>query len=88
MNPDDVESLAARMVPRLRSIAPQGLISGVLPLVVYAVIRPQLSSDAEGLLIVLVFPVAETVFEAAKTKRLEPIGIISMTGIKIGRAHV
>lgn len=86
MNPDDVESLAARMVPRLRSIAPQGLISGVLPLVVYAVIRPQLSSDAEGLLIVLVFPVAETVFEAAKTKRLEPIGIISMTGITLGIA--
>ena len=86
MNPDGVESLAARMVPSLRSIAPQGLISGVLPLVIYAVIRPQLSSDAEGLLVVIVFPVAETIFEAARTKRLEPIGIISMTGIALGVA--
>ena len=57
---DTVESLIGRMVPSLRSIAPQGFVAGILPLVVYAMIRPQLSSDAEGLLIILVFPVAET----------------------------
>lgn len=83
---DTVESLIGRMVPSLRSIAPQGLVAGILPLVVYAMIRPQLSSDAEGLLIILVFPVASTAYEATKAKRLDPIGMISMTGITLGIA--
>ena len=84
METNDIETLTSGMVPSLRSIAPQGFIAGVLPVVVYAAIRPRLSSDVEGLLIILVFPLAEIAYEAARTKRVEPIGIISITGITLG----
>lgn len=84
METHEIETLTSRMVPSLRSIAPQGFIAGVLPVVVYAAIRPHLSSDVEGLLIILVFPLAEIAYEAARTRRLEPIGIISIAGITLG----
>ena len=84
MDTHEIETLISGMVPSLRSIAPQGLIAGVLPVVVYAAIRPRLSSDVEGLLIILVFPLAEIAYEAARTRRVEPIGIISIAGITLG----
>jgi hypothetical protein len=72
------------LVPSIRELAPQVFVAGVLPVVAYSVIRPYLSSDVEGLLLILVFPLAEIIFEARRSRRLEPIGIISLVGIALG----
>lgn len=74
------------MVPGLRKIAPQTLTAGILPVAVYAMIRPHLSSDAEGLVIIMAFPLAEIAFGSARTRRIEPVGIISLAGIVLGIA--
>lgn len=72
------------MVPNLRLLAPNLLVAGVFPIIAYALVRPHVSSDATGLALVLVFPVAEIVFERVRKGRFEPIGIIAMVGISLG----
>lgn len=76
--------LTGRMVPGVRMLLPQILVAGVLPVVVYSLIRPHLSSDAEGLIIVMAFPVAEILFERRRIGHFEPIGLISLAGIALG----
>ena len=72
------------MVPSLRLLAPQLVVAGVLPVVAYAFLRPHVASDATALAAVMVFPVAEIVFERVRHGRFEPIGIIALMGIAIG----
>ena len=72
------------MVPGLRSLAPNLVVAGVLPVIGYALLRPHVSSDATALAAVLVFPVAEIVFERWRERRFEPIGVISLIGITLG----
>ena len=72
------------MVPNLRLLAPNLLVAGVFPIIAYALVRPHVSSDATGLALVLVFPVAEIVFERLRRGRFEPIGIIALIGISLG----
>jgi len=72
------------MVPSLRLLAPNLLVAGVLPVIGYALLRPHVSSDATALALVLIFPVAEIVFERWKRGRFEPIGIIALIGITLG----
>jgi hypothetical protein len=76
--------LAGSMVPNIRDLGPNILVAGVLPFVVYALIRPHLSSDATGLAIVMVFPVLEIGYERRRRGRFEPIGIIALIGIALG----
>ena len=72
------------MVPSLRLLAPNLIVAGVFPVVGYALLRPQVSSDATALALVLIFPVAEVLFERLRRGRFEPIGIIALTGISLG----
>jgi hypothetical protein len=72
------------MVPSLRLLAPQLVVAGLFPLVGYILLRPHVSSDAVALAAVMVFPIAEIVFERRKHGRFEPIGIIALVGISIG----
>ena len=72
------------MVPSLRLLAPNLIVAGVLPVVAYALLRPYVPSDATALAIVMIFPVAEIVFERARRGRLEPIGVIALVGISLG----
>lgn len=72
------------MVPSLRLLAPNLIVAGVFPVVGYALLRPHVSSDAVALAIVLIFPVAEIVFERARRGRFEPIGVIALIGITFG----
>lgn len=81
---DDSAQLIRNMVPTLRTLAPGGLVAGILPVVTYNIIRPHLTSDVEGLLLILVFPAAEIAFERRRAGRFEPIGVISMVGIALG----
>ncbi|MGI8492526.1 MAG: VC0807 family protein [Acidimicrobiales bacterium] len=76
--------LTRKMVPSLRMLAPQILVAGILPVVVYGLIRPHVGSDATGLSLVMVFPIAEIAFERQRQGRFEPIGIISLVGIALG----
>jgi hypothetical protein len=76
--PSDV---ARTMMPGLRSVVPQILIAGVLPVVGYALLRPHVPSDAVALAAVAVFPVTEVLAERLWRGRHEPIGIISLIGI-------
>jgi hypothetical protein len=78
------QSLSGNMVPGLRVLGPRLFFAAVLPVIVYNIIRPHLTSDAEGLLIVTVFPIAVIVFERVRAGRFEPIGIISLIGIVVG----
>ncbi|MBV8162266.1 MAG: hypothetical protein JO265_15205 [Acidimicrobiia bacterium] len=72
------------MVPSLRLLVPNIVVAGVFPVVGYALLRPHVSSDALALAIVLVFPIAEIVFERWRRGRFEPIGIIALIGISLG----
>jgi hypothetical protein len=72
------------MVPSLRSLLPNLVVAGIFPVVGYVFLRPHVSSDAIALAIVLIFPVAEIVFERARGGRFEPIGIIALVGITLG----
>ena len=77
-------AVGGSMVPSLRLLAPNLLVAGVFPIIGYALLRPHVSSDATALAIVLVFPVAEIIFERARRSRFEPIGVISLVGITVG----
>ncbi len=72
------------MVPDIRTLAPRVLIAGILPFVVYAVIRPHVGSDAVGLIIVSVFPLGDVLIERVRRGRFEPIGILALVGITLG----
>jgi hypothetical protein len=72
------------MVPSLRLLAPNLIVAGVLPVVAYALLRPHLPSDATALAIVMIFPVAEIVFERTRRGRFDPIGVIALVGIGLG----
>ena len=72
------------MVPSIRTLLPRILFAGVVPLVGYTLIRPHLGSDAAGLAIVSVFPMADIAFERKRTGHFDPIGIIALIGITAG----
>jgi hypothetical protein len=78
--------MAASMVPGLRTLAPQLLVAGVLPLIGYALLRPRVSSDATALAAVMVFPIAEIAVGRRRRGRFDPIGVIALFGIGIGLA--
>lgn len=77
-------SAPAGMVPSLRTIGPRILFAGVLPFVAYAIIRPHVGSDAVGLGLVTVFPLADIIVERVRRGRFEPIGILALAGIVLG----
>ena len=81
-----METSAAQrsQVPSLRTMAPRIVIAGVLPLVVYNLLRPHLSSDAAGLAIVSVIPAAEVGWHRWKDGSFDPIGIIAVVGLVFG----
>jgi len=85
---DAVEAVPAvephAMLPSVKSILPQILIAGVLPVVAYSFLRPHVSSDGVALAAVMIFPIGEIVFERIRRGRFEPIGIIALVGISIG----
>jgi hypothetical protein len=72
------------MVPGIRRLAPNLVMAGILPIVAYALLRPHVHSDTVGLSAILVFPVAEIVFERVRKQRWEPVGVIAMIGISVG----
>ncbi len=76
--------LTRSMLPNIREYLPNIVVAGILPFVVYAIIRPHLQSDAAGLAIVMVFPVVEIGWERRRRGRFEPIGIIALVGISLG----
>ncbi|MEY2473068.1 MAG: hypothetical protein QOK28_2397 [Actinomycetota bacterium] len=65
-------------------MAPRIVIAGVVPLVVYNLLRPHLSSDAAGLAIVSVIPAAEVGWHRWKDGSFDPIGIIAVVGLTFG----
>jgi hypothetical protein len=75
---------ARSMVPSARTLVPQILVAGVLPLIGYVLLRPHVGSEWVALAIVMVFPAAEIVFHRVRNGRFEPIGIIALLGIAIG----
>ena len=76
--------LTRGMVPSLRTMWPRVLIAGVLPLIAYSLLRPHLSSDALGLALVSIFPLADIGIERARHGRFEPIGVIALVGLSAG----
>jgi len=76
--------LTRSMMPSLRSLAPQLIVAGVLPVVAYSFLRPHVASDAVALAGVLIFPVAEILAERLWRGHFEPIGIIALIGIGAG----
>jgi hypothetical protein len=72
------------MVPNVRRLLPQLLVAGVCPVVGYAILRPHLASDFEGLAAVLVFPVGLIAVEHRHQGGFDPIGVISLVGIALG----
>jgi len=74
----------APMVPGWRTLLPQIAVSGILPVVAYALLRPHVPSDASGLMIVSVFPVAQIAWDRLHHGRRDPISIIILVAILLG----
>ncbi|HEX7353292.1 MAG TPA: VC0807 family protein [Mycobacteriales bacterium] len=74
----------APMVPGWRTLLPQIVISGILPVVAYALLRPHVPSDAIGLMIVSVFPVAQIAWDRFHHGRRDPISILILIAILLG----
>jgi hypothetical protein len=72
------------MVPSARTLVPQVLVAGVLPLIGYVLLRPHVAADWVALAIVMVFPASEITFQRVRHGRFEPIGMIALLGIAIG----
>jgi hypothetical protein len=68
----------------LRRLAPSILVSGVVPLVVYAVVRPHVGDDATALLAGATVPAAYTLAKLAWRRRLDPIGVLGVLAFGIG----
>jgi hypothetical protein len=69
------------MLPSLRHVAPQLVVSGLLPVIVYPIVRAHVSTDVEALVIVAMLPFGDVVFERSHRHRVEPIGLLSLSGI-------
>ncbi|MGH3744075.1 MAG: VC0807 family protein [Mycobacteriales bacterium] len=74
----------APMVPGWRTLLPQIVVSGILPVIAYALLRPHVPSDAIGLMIVSVFPVAQIAWDRFHHGRRDPISIIILIAIALG----
>jgi hypothetical protein len=66
-----------------RRIAPSILISAVVPVVVYTVLRPHVGSDATALLVAAAVPAVFTLAKLAWRRRWDPIGVIAVCGFAI-----
>lgn len=67
----------------LRRLAPSIVVSGVVPLVVYAVVRPHVHDDAVALLAGAIVPAAFTIGKLVRHRRLDPVGVIGVLGFGI-----
>ena len=77
-------SPVAGMVPNVRQLAPRIVVSGLLPIVGYSLLRPHVGSDAVGLAAVSVFPLIDIAIERRRNGRFEPIGMIALVGLTMG----
>ena len=76
--------LTRAMVPGIRRLLPNLIVAGVMPVVAYALVRPHVGSDTTGLALVLIFPLAEIIYERIRRGYFEPIGMIAIIGITTG----
>lgn len=70
--------------PSVRAMLPSAVGGGVVPFVVYTLVRHRVGSDAEALMIAGAFPAAWVVVEWARRRRLDPIGMIVLFGFVVG----
>ncbi len=54
-----------------------------LPVVAYALVRPRVDSDATALVIGALFPAIWTVGRLVWRRRLDPLGVVSLTGLGV-----
>jgi hypothetical protein len=70
--------------PRLwRKIGPSVVISAVVPLVLYTLLRPHVDSDATALLVAAAVPTVFTLAKLAWRRRVDPIGVLAVCGFAI-----
>lgn len=73
---------------QLRRFLPSVLVNAVAPLVVYSVLRSPVHNDVLALAIAVGVPVLFTAATFAVRRRLDPIGVVSITGFVIALAVV
>lgn len=74
----------APMVPGWRQLTPQLLFSGALPVLVYALLRPHVSSDAIALSAVTVFPFAQIGWDRVRHGRSDPVSLLILAALVVG----
>ncbi|HEX3792460.1 MAG TPA: VC0807 family protein [Pseudonocardiaceae bacterium] len=77
------DNAAVDLPTMLRRIGPGALVSIVLPLLAYAVLRPRVGSDATALAIAGAIPACWTVGVLAWRRRLDPIGVFGVAGFAV-----
>ncbi len=73
-SPSAARSRLSRLVPSLAA-------NFMLPVVAYALVRPQVDSDATALVVAALFPAAWTVGRLVRRHRLDPLGVVSLTSL-------
>ncbi|HWC34854.1 MAG TPA: VC0807 family protein [Mycobacteriales bacterium] len=70
--------------PSPRAFVPSVIGGAIVPLSVYYVVRHHVSSDQRALIIAGFFPAAWVVLQWVRTRRLDPIGAIVLSGFVVG----
>ena len=70
--------------PSLRALTPSAIGGGVVPIVVYFLVRPHVHDDAVALAIAGIPAAAWVLFEAVRRRTLDPIGSIVLFGFVAG----
>lgn len=68
---------------QLRTLLPGLVVSGVVPLLVYLLLRPYLAGDTSALAVALAVPVVYTIIVFGWRRRIDPVGLCAVVGFAI-----
>jgi hypothetical protein len=70
--------------PSPKVIAPSILFGAVAPVAIYFLVRPHVSHDSTALIYAAMAPAGWVLFQLARTRRVDPIGMITLLGFLFG----
>jgi hypothetical protein len=70
--------------PAVKDIAPSIGFGALAPIAIYFLVRPHVSHDSTALIYAAMSPAGWVLFQLARTRRVDPIGLITLLGFVFG----